>query len=152
MLGRLWQMQGCICMPQIAPQDKDMAQTNEGFRSRDRIKDCNDWAEEIFPGCVVIFQVCQSLIPEPLQHHTFGLFSFHNIPLVIFFFSEFGHFALPTHLLNQQILSQGPVYLCTCVPCSLSTVGAAIPTPPQSPGNQDLISHLLGKILTVSSQ
>lgn len=82
MLGRLWQMQGCICMPQIAPQDKDMAQTNEGFRSRDRIKDCNDWAEEIFPGCVVIFQVCQSLIPEPLQHYTFALFSFHNIPLV----------------------------------------------------------------------
>lgn len=37
-------MLGCICMPQIAPQDKEMAHTNGGFRSGDRTRDYNDWA------------------------------------------------------------------------------------------------------------
>lgn len=42
MLQRLWQTQGCICMPQIAPQDKEMAHTNEGFGNGDRTKECRE--------------------------------------------------------------------------------------------------------------
>lgn len=93
----------------------------------------------------MIFRVCeQSLNQEPLEYRTFVIFSFHNFPSVILFFSEFVYFAL--EILNQQILS--PLY-----PLYLGFSALLVqPFPPlhTAHGNQDLISFLPGKILTMS--